>query len=34
VVSIEFNSDESGELRLHYKTLDQLDDVCQRLCGQ
>jgi len=30
-VSIEFNSDESGELRLQYKTLEQLDDVCQRL---
>ncbi len=30
-VSIEFNSDESGELRLHYKSLEQLDDVCQRL---
>lgn len=33
-VSIEFNSDESGELRLHYKTLDQLDDVCQRLSSR
>ncbi len=30
-VSIEFNSDESGELRLQYKTLEQLDDICQRL---
>lgn len=34
VVSIEFNSDESGELRLQYKSLDQLDDVCQRLCAR
>jgi len=32
-VSIEFNSDESGELRLQYKTLEQLDDICQRLSG-
>lgn len=30
-VSIEFNSDESGELRLKYKSLEQLDDICQRL---
>lgn len=30
-VSIEFNSDETGELRLYYKTLEQLDDICQRL---
>lgn len=30
-VSIEFNSDESGELRLQYKTLEQLDDICHRL---
>ncbi|MCF6215200.1 MAG: ParB/RepB/Spo0J family partition protein [Emcibacter sp.] len=30
-VSIDFNSDESGELRLQYKTLEQLDDVCQKL---
>ncbi|MBL4801284.1 MAG: ParB/RepB/Spo0J family partition protein [Emcibacter sp.] len=33
-VTIEFNSDESGELRLQYKTLDQLDDVCQRLSSR
>lgn len=33
VVSIEFNSDESGELRMQYKSLDQLDDICQRLSG-
>ncbi|WP_339861499.1 ParB/RepB/Spo0J family partition protein [Paremcibacter congregatus] len=33
-VSIEFNNDESGELRLHYKTLEQLDDVCQRLSAR
>ena len=32
-VSIEFNSDESGELRLQYKSLEQLDDICQRLSG-
>ncbi len=32
-VSIEFNSDESGELRLQYKSLEQLDDICQRLGG-
>ncbi len=30
-VTIEFNSDESGELRLQYKSLEQLDDICQRL---
>ncbi len=30
-VSIDFNSDESGELRLQYKTLEQLDDICQKL---
>jgi len=30
-VTIEFKSDESGELRLAYKSLDQLDDICQRL---
>ncbi len=30
-VTIEFNSDESGELRLRYKSLEQLDDICQRL---
>lgn len=30
-VSIEFNNDETGELRLFYKSLDQLDDICQRL---
>jgi len=30
-VTIEFNNDESGELRLQYKTLEQLDDICQRL---
>ncbi|MBL4895100.1 MAG: ParB/RepB/Spo0J family partition protein [Emcibacter sp.] len=33
-VTIDFNSDESGELRLQYKTLDQLDDVCQRLSSR
>ncbi|PCI33115.1 MAG: chromosome partitioning protein ParB [Alphaproteobacteria bacterium] len=32
-VSIDFNSDESGELRLCYKSLEQLDDICQRLNG-
>ncbi len=31
MVTITFNSDESGELRLQYKSLEQLDDVCQRL---
>ncbi len=30
-VSIEFNSGESGELRLQYKSLEQLDDICYRL---
>lgn len=30
-VTIDFNSDESGELRLQYKSLEQLDDICQRL---
>jgi len=33
-VSIEFNSDETGELRLQYKSLEQLDDVCQRLSSR
>ncbi|MCF8473479.1 MAG: ParB/RepB/Spo0J family partition protein [Emcibacter sp.] len=32
-VAIEFNSDETGELRLYYKSLEQLDDICQRLNG-
>jgi len=30
-VTVDFNSDESGEIRIHYKTLEQLDDICQRL---
>lgn len=31
-VTVDFNNDESGEIRIHYKTLEQLDDICQRLC--
>jgi len=30
-VSIDFHADETGELRLQYKSLEQLDDLCQRL---
>ena len=33
-VSIEFNNDDSGELRLIYKSLEQLDDICQRLSSR
>jgi len=33
-VSIAFNSDESGELRIAYKSLEQLDDLCQRLSSR
>ena len=31
VVEIDHQGGESGELRIHYKTLDQLDAVCHRL---
>lgn len=30
-VIIDFNEDESGELRVQYKSLEQLDDICRRL---
>jgi len=30
-VTIDFTGDESGDLRVQYKTLEQLDDICRRL---
>jgi hypothetical protein len=30
-VTIDFCEDETGEIRIAYKNLEQLDEICQRL---
>jgi ParB family chromosome partitioning protein len=33
-VTIHYHGDEGGDIRIAYKTLEQLDEVCRRLCHQ
>lgn len=33
-VEISFSGDKGGEVRIHYSTLEQLDEVCRRLAGR
>ena len=33
-VEISFSGDKGGEVRVHYKSLEQLDEICRRLAGR